>query len=574
MTQGEEALFSTLQGYKARHALELALEQKDLKLQPIQEPAVPQPDEALRLNSLALHREEEQLIAELQVSDAILQSLLHTNQVYLFIKYRNQPYHSDPLEIVTVHQGVRSLTLNLALPTSFTKVFHREYFRVPLPVSLMLQARVHLGTKSAQGRVADISAGGCRIELSPQDALRLMRERQERLTCELIFPSQQRFQTQMEIRYLQPDSAFAKAQLGGHFQHVDLDQEKQFARIALETEREVARMAGGRGMAVAPSTLFRANREEEFLNPKVAPAGQGKKNHLFTPGFRGRLEKIADQLGCQALLLSADKGFDSHQIQNSACQMIELIEQDEDGVFVAVDHAFPGIHPVLLHTLRVTARCYPLALQMGISQRLQLPMMAALLLHDLGKVFVSLQPCFNPTKQPGRVMRELKMAQIDVLRSTSSLQWIPRSLGEPLLANANERLDGSGYPRGLKADRLDPLARLVTLCKVLDCLTRFYDKKAMTWQDAYTWVERHAHQFDTQLLKRFKECYGLYPAGSRITFESGHIAWVTATSREGEITEVALVGHQSDSVEVVYGQRKSADELAALGQVQSELLAV
>ncbi len=68
------------------------------------------------------------------------------------------------------------------------------------------------------------------------------------------------------------------------------------------------------------------------------------------------------------------------------------------------------------------------------------------------------------------------------------------------------KLDGSGYPDGLKGNQISTLARIAAIVDIYDALTtnRPY-RKAMTREKAISWmrVEAEKGKLDADLLKEF-----------------------------------------------------------------------
>jgi 3',5'-cyclic-nucleotide phosphodiesterase len=57
-------------------------------------------------------------------------------------------------------------------------------------------------------------------------------------------------------------------------------------------------------------------------------------------------------------------------------------------------------------------------------------------------------------------------------RFLSSIPWTADLARIPEIAHAHhEKLDGTGYPRGLRADRIPVPARIMTVCDIYDALT-------------------------------------------------------------------------------------------------------
>jgi len=92
----------------------------------------------------------------------------------------------------------------------------------------------------------------------------------------------------------------------------------------------------------------------------------------------------------------------------------------------------------------------------------------------------------------------------------------------------HERLDGSGYPHGLKADKISYSGQALAIVDVYDSLTtkKCYRRKIPPTQALemiYEWSER---QFNRELVQKFIRCIGIYPVGSLVRLESGLIGVV------------------------------------------------
>ncbi len=92
----------------------------------------------------------------------------------------------------------------------------------------------------------------------------------------------------------------------------------------------------------------------------------------------------------------------------------------------------------------------------------------------------------------------------------------------------HERLDGSGYPHGLKGDKISYTGQAIAIVDVYDSLTtkRCYRRKIPPTQALemiYEWSEK---QFSRELVQKFIRCIGIYPVGSLVRLESGLIGVV------------------------------------------------
>ncbi len=92
-------------------------------------------------------------------------------------------------------------------------------------------------------------------------------------------------------------------------------------------------------------------------------------------------------------------------------------------------------------------------------------------LHDLGKISIPL----DILNKPGRLSDpEYRLIQEHVNNCYEIIKDIkfPFSLAE-IVYQHHERLDGSGYPRGLREDEILPEARILAICDVLESMTSY-----------------------------------------------------------------------------------------------------
>ena len=124
---------------------------------------------------------------------------------------------------------------------------------------------------------------------------------------------------------------------------------------------------------------------------------------------------------------------------------------------------------------------------------------------------------------------------------------LPAEIAEGI-AQHHERLDGSGYPHGLRGEQIGPWARMAAVADSYAALTtpRAYATPT-TPQDAlmslYEWA---GTSFDEHVVSRFVQAVGIFPVGSLIELSSGEVAAVMALRRARRIEPQVLVLTTSD----------------------------
>jgi HD-GYP domain-containing protein (c-di-GMP phosphodiesterase class II) len=115
-------------------------------------------------------------------------------------------------------------------------------------------------------------------------------------------------------------------------------------------------------------------------------------------------------------------------------------------------------------------------------------------------------------------------ASVEMLRGTTDL----RPEVAQIAAMHHERYDGSGYPRGLKADALGVLGAIAGIVDVFDALTtkRPY-ADAMSPSNALNFLQKlRGSAFHPLLVEQFTRCIGFFPVGSAVELNSGEVGIV------------------------------------------------
>ena len=159
------------------------------------------------------------------------------------------------------------------------------------------------------------------------------------------------------------------------------------------------------------------------------------------------------------------------------------------------------------------------------------------MMHDMGKMRVPLEVL----NKAGRLSSE----ELKIMQSHTTLGWQILLSTSGMYAGAvdvaythHERLDGNGYPRGLKAEQITPYARIVAIVDMYDAVSsnRIY-QKGRSHLDAIkvlTECSTSGH-LDSPLTMKFIECLGIYPAGSMVELNSGEVAMVVEVNQKSKL---------------------------------------
>ena len=154
------------------------------------------------------------------------------------------------------------------------------------------------------------------------------------------------------------------------------------------------------------------------------------------------------------------------------------------------------------HSQRVSHYAMAIALAMNMSHDAITKIKWAGLIHDIGKLHVPRRILDKPNKLSKKEFRRIKEHAVlteKLLNMVSSLKAIA-----PIASAHHERFDGTGYPKGLKAEQIPLEARILSVCDAFDAMTsnRPY-KITLSQEQACRELEKYAGtQFDPEIIKQ------------------------------------------------------------------------
>lgn len=182
------------------------------------------------------------------------------------------------------------------------------------------------------------------------------------------------------------------------------------------------------------------------------------------------------------------------------------------------------------HELNTLVVAMLLAKNLDISDEDAVILGMSAMLHDIGKRQISDKILLK--KDPLSV-RETAIYQTHVLLGMNMLRdvAVPRKI-LTLISQHHEFADGSGYPKGLHCDQIDPLSHILIIANMYDNLCN-PSNPALTktpYEALSIMFAQQRHQFDQTILRRFIKCLGIYPPGSIVRLSDQKLATVLSTN--------------------------------------------
>jgi putative nucleotidyltransferase with HDIG domain len=179
-----------------------------------------------------------------------------------------------------------------------------------------------------------------------------------------------------------------------------------------------------------------------------------------------------------------------------------------------------------MHSVAVCALMIALARQLGLDETQTREAGMAGLLHDLGKAMMPMAVLNKPGKLTDAEFDTIKTHPEEGYKLLLEGKGVSPAILDVCLHH-HEKVDGSGYPKGLNGDTMSLLAKMGAVCDVYDAITSNRPYKA-GWDPAES-IKRMAEwkgHFDPAVFQAFVKSLGIYPVGSLIRLESGKLAVV------------------------------------------------
>jgi HD-GYP domain-containing protein (c-di-GMP phosphodiesterase class II) len=195
-----------------------------------------------------------------------------------------------------------------------------------------------------------------------------------------------------------------------------------------------------------------------------------------------------------------------------------------------------------MHSVAVCALMVALARKLGLDDKQTRDAGMAGLLHDLGKAMLPMDVLNKPGKLTDHEFRIVKGHP----EAGHKLLLEGATASEGVLdvcIHHHEKIDGSGYPHGLKGEEISVIAKMGAVCDVYDAITSNRPYKA-GWDPAISlskmkqWCDGH---FDGRVFQAFVKAIGIYPIGSLVRLSSGRLAVVVEQSEKSLLTPTVRV---------------------------------
>jgi HD-GYP domain-containing protein (c-di-GMP phosphodiesterase class II) len=246
--------------------------------------------------------------------------------------------------------------------------------------------------------------------------------------------------------------------------------------------------------------------------------------------------------------LRTDADVDSDAVHNVVSTMIDEIISNKE-ILVGLSDIRTVDSYTFGHCVNVCVLCILAGLSLGFDHAKLKDMGVGALLHDVGKIMIPkeiLTKAGKLSKEEFEIVKEHPHKGFQVVRKITGVNI----LSAHVAYQHHERLDGTGYPRGLREDEIHEFGLVAAVADVFDALTadRVYRQALMPSRAAAILRSYSVTQFSSLMVEKLLENIALYPVGSIVELNTGEVCQVVKVRRSSTDRPVVRILTDADGV--------------------------
>jgi putative nucleotidyltransferase with HDIG domain len=242
------------------------------------------------------------------------------------------------------------------------------------------------------------------------------------------------------------------------------------------------------------------------------------------------------------------KQIETVKVENVVSNMIKSIFRNQDAL-LSMGRLKKIDEYTYMHSMTVGVLMITFGKHLGFDKETLEKIGIGAMLHDIGKMNVPQELLLSDTKLNDDEYELMKQHVVHSRTILEKTEGIPETSIQ-IAAQHHERIDGSGYPKGLKGDEISRLGKAAAIADVYDAMTskRKYQPKYEPTEVLRKLFEWSEHSYDKQMVQQFIRCVGIYPVGTLVRLESGMLAVVLVHGEENLL---------QPTVKIVYDANKN-----------------
>lgn len=201
------------------------------------------------------------------------------------------------------------------------------------------------------------------------------------------------------------------------------------------------------------------------------------------------------------------------------------------------------------HSFQVTVYSLAIAKELGFTYNELKVIGIGAILHDVGKMQIPTSVLLKPgrlTDEEYELMKQHTTFGFDILRNLHSISLLVAHCA----FQHHERLDGSGYPRGLMEKDIHPYAKIIAVADVFDAITsdRVYRGRMLPAEGIKLIESGSGKIFDSKVVEAFKQSVVHYPNGTIVLLSDGRRGVVAKQNTKNAALPIIRIFEENDEI--------------------------
>lgn len=219
------------------------------------------------------------------------------------------------------------------------------------------------------------------------------------------------------------------------------------------------------------------------------------------------------------------------KLTNIIEQLMEEVTREKNAISLLTDILITDDY-TYQHSLNVAIYTLAMASKLSFSNKELLEIGMGAILHDVGKVFIDqdvLQKTGKLTSEEYEIIKNHAQLGFDFIRKQTDLSTVIAHCAY----QHHERIDGSGYPRGLTGREMHKYAKIISIADVFDAVTsnRAYRDAMLPHEGLEILYVGAVDKFDKDLVEIFKDSVVAYPNGLSVELKDGRVGVVVRQNK-------------------------------------------
>lgn len=201
--------------------------------------------------------------------------------------------------------------------------------------------------------------------------------------------------------------------------------------------------------------------------------------------------------------------------------IIKDVKLNNDAISL-LSNVFSFDDHIYTHSLDVAIYSLALGIALGYNETQLIEIGLGAILHDIGKIMLPLsilQKKARLSDEEFGIVKKHTEYGFNMLRKAPNISLLTAHCAY----QHHERLNGSGYPRGLKANQIHQYSKVIAIADVFDAVTtnRVYRKAMLPHEGLELLFSGAGEQFDVDMIHTFHQTVSIYPNGMSVHLNDG-----------------------------------------------------